>query len=598
VVAGDDGYDELVDGSSGNYLKVMATPTDGKGQATVWRDCTGPLGIDLTQAYSIDFLYRIDESAADIAANFATANDRYQIHDSPNTYTNGETGFWIGAHGNDDDTPWVADEDVGYWCFFDGQKDGSLGRDYRGQGGLDETYWVNTGFQLASGTTYSFHIDIDPINYEYSATISSDNAGDPASFTATGLGWRKDVSETSTLTGLTRFVGRADTTTETRAYSLDSLRFTQNRSPSIGGMTNVSAHFNAGVSEVDVDGYIGTAGNGWANAWSPDTGGGATLNAQVMTSSDTGYSELKTGTGNYLKMTVTNEIDPNEPGKATGGVARDYARVDEPGIDWTKEHTIQFTVRIDEDINMTPGVFGKFNTASDFYYIGDSQEERLGNNPTVTWAARVYGGAADTITADMVGDWLFYDGDRDSGATLLENQVDSNIAIELGGVYEFTIVVDPETQSYNVVLTDGETTFTANDLGWRTATNHVGGWLNFAARGNASNDVREWSIDEIIITQDTQIVVPGDTNGNGIVDEEDAAVLASNWGASGVLVDGAGDGDFNGDDVVNVLDAAILAANWGNHNPSEGSTTAPEPTGAALMLLGVLMLVARRGRVR
>jgi hypothetical protein len=90
--------------------------------------------------------------------------------------------------------------------------------------------------------------------------------------------------------------------------------------------------------------------------------------------------------------------------------------------------------------------------------------------------------------------------------------------------------------------------------------------------------------------------IPGDTDNNGIVNEADAAVLAAKWGASGEQVNGAADGDFNGDDIVNVLDAAILAANWGNHNPTEGSTAVPEPTGLVMVVLGALMLLARRRR--
>lgn len=49
--------------------------------------------------------------------------------------------------------------------------------------------------------------------------------------------------------------------------------------------------------------------------------------------------------------------------------------------------------------------------------------------------------------------------------------------------------------------------------------------------------------------------VPGDLNGDGVVDGADLASLLSQWGSSG-------DADLNGDGVVNGADLAMLLANW------------------------------------
>jgi sialidase-1 len=89
--------------------------------------------------------------------------------------------------------------------------------------------------------------------------------------------------------------------------------------------------------------------------------------------------------------------------------------------------------------------------------------------------------------------------------------------------------------------------------------------------------------------------VPGDTNRDYVVNEDDAAVLAANWGHTNIT-GGAANGDFNDDGIVNVLDAAILAANWGDYNESTGPSAVPEPTALALAILGVLMLAIRRPR--
>ena len=79
--------------------------------------------------------------------------------------------------------------------------------------------------------------------------------------------------------------------------------------------------------------------------------------------------------------------------------------------------------------------------------------------------------------------------------------------------------------------------------------------------------------------------LPGDANNNGVVDAEDAAILASNW----QMQSGAawGDGDFNGDNKVDEADATILAANW----QSGVSASVPEP-GMMLSLFSGLLCFA------
>ncbi|HBO45485.1 MAG TPA: hypothetical protein DD670_16445, partial [Planctomycetaceae bacterium] len=69
--------------------------------------------------------------------------------------------------------------------------------------------------------------------------------------------------------------------------------------------------------------------------------------------------------------------------------------------------------------------------------------------------------------------------------------------------------------------------------------------------------------------------LPGDADGNGAVDAQDAKILASNWGKSGMSW---ADGDFNNDGVVNAIDAAILAAHFGMTLPPPGEATPSEPS--------------------
>lgn len=54
--------------------------------------------------------------------------------------------------------------------------------------------------------------------------------------------------------------------------------------------------------------------------------------------------------------------------------------------------------------------------------------------------------------------------------------------------------------------------------------------------------------------------IPGDTNGDGVVNILDFNTLITHWGQN--VTNGATDGDFNGDGVVNILDFNILITNW------------------------------------
>ncbi|MBN2217040.1 MAG: autotransporter-associated beta strand repeat-containing protein, partial [Pirellulales bacterium] len=96
-------------------------------------------------------------------------------------------------------------------------------------------------------------------------------------------------------------------------------------------------------------------------------------------------------------------------------------------------------------------------------------------------------------------------------------------------------------------------------------------------------------------------LIPGDADGNGVVNELDAVNLADNWGAA-TLNPTYGTwwkmGDFNDDHVVNAADAAILAANWGAHAESspENGSPVPEPTTLAGLFAAVVLFVFARRR--
>lgn len=72
-------------------------------------------------------------------------------------------------------------------------------------------------------------------------------------------------------------------------------------------------------------------------------------------------------------------------------------------------------------------------------------------------------------------------------------------------------------------------------------------------------------VDSTLISPSAAPMLPGDANGDGVVDVGDLGILAANYGGSGKTW---AEGDFNDDGVVDVGDLGILAANYGTGSSS------------------------------
>ena len=79
--------------------------------------------------------------------------------------------------------------------------------------------------------------------------------------------------------------------------------------------------------------------------------------------------------------------------------------------------------------------------------------------------------------------------------------------------------------------------------------------------------------------------LPGDANGDGVVDVADLGILGANFAGTEAQFT---DGDFNGDRAVDVADLGILGANWG---ASQQIIVNPLP-GAAWMGLSLLVVMS------
>jgi len=270
-------------------------------------------------------------------------------------------------------------------------------------------------------------------------------------------------------------------------------------------LSTVEARFAHGNTLSEVDGYLGVRGDGWNDAWRIRAQYPAWATATVLTPGDFGYSELKPGqSGNYLEFDATHSQNTNYT-----GLTRSY-KSNDVGIDWSQEHSIQFSVRIDEDLSA-----GGFTHVDDRYQFSNI-DNGYNSDSSSTWMVACYGGSDEDDETPLanpedVGVWTFYDGGRDGAARTAERNVASDIAVTSGQVYDFTIVVDPLTQSYDATVSDGTNSFTATDLGWRTAATEIGQWLVFDTRAGDVTfaEHRLFSLDDIVITQLSESI-PGD----------------------------------------------------------------------------------------
>ncbi len=85
--------------------------------------------------------------------------------------------------------------------------------------------------------------------------------------------------------------------------------------------------------------------------------------------------------------------------------------------------------------------------------------------------------------------------------------------------------------------------------------------------------------------------IPGDADGDGMVDATDAQILADYWGEADATWEM---GDFDGNGVIGPGDAAVLAANWGHGTSEAHPTGVPEPATFVLLCSALVVFAAQR----
>ena len=146
------------------------------------------------------------------------------------------------------------------------------------------------------------------------------------------------------------------------------------------------------------------------------------------------------------------------------------------------------------------------------------------------------------------------------------------------------------TQDFNVFLV-GDATLSA----WSVTDVPPNGYVPHPTRDELITASQYEGVHPLWITQSSWITVehiPGDANGDGVVNDMDASILGANWLAGSATW---AMGDFNADGTVNDKDAAILAAHWGQ---TEGGPSVPEPAMVMLLASSLACLTMRNLIVR
>jgi hypothetical protein len=252
-------------------------------------------------------------------------------------------------------------------------------------------------------------------------------------------------------------------------------------------------------------------------------------------------------------------------------------------LDLTSYNKLRFTYRVkDEPPSPSNGVSIFMEHSTNAYGVPGgfvfSSEEEAGSGCT----GIAFGPLAKTNrnierTGVTTGEWIDYDVTIDQTATTYEDVV----LVTKNGVL----------QSDNTV-----TGRQAVAPPWDPTMAYPNELIYIGARGGATPSLAFLGyLDEMKLEAFTDPVIdlPGDANGDGVVDDEDASVLGAHW----LMASGAAweDGDFNADGKVDDRDAAILAAHWGQ--TAESSPSVPEPGVLVLVAGGLIALLARRRRI-
>lgn len=237
---------------------------------------------------------------------------------------------------------------------------------------------------------------------------------------------------------------------------------------------SAKAFFKDGPGLDRVDQYPGTAGEGWVTAWTIRKG--KTVDLLATAEGAPANPRLN------IRMSVLDgALDFNN-----GAVVRRYDHAE-------KDHTISFKIRVEK----TEGL----SESSDFLGVFGGGEPASNFTSESTWAVRTIGKTPEQWR------WAAYEGTADGGPFTGMGMKEiggwkHGLKVETGKTYTFTITNRPQKGTYDVRVSDGESTVESQDLKYRAAEANwapMQAGLGFQAQGSAAGNLFVFSVSEVVI---------------------------------------------------------------------------------------------------
>jgi len=200
-----------------------------------------------------------------------------------------------------------------------------------------------------------------------------------------------------------------------------------------------------------VDQFSGIAGDGWTSGWTVESAGTDYTRVKTVQSSGGPVN----GAGNYLELSSSSTAS----GSPRWSVHRDYGSG--MGVDINQAVTISFLYRLDDTSFFEGG-------GSSFVQINDGARW-VWNIDEATWAITSSGGTSKT--------WAVADGAGNGTASFQG----TGLAINQGDTYSFLIYSDPTTNTWDVTITNLDTTdsYSTTGLGYALDQATQGGSIRF-----------------------------------------------------------------------------------------------------------------------
>jgi hypothetical protein len=233
--------------------------------------------------------------------------------------------------------------------------------------------------------------------------------------------------------------------------------------------------------------------------------------------------------------------------------------------------TNDITLNSFQDIDLAPGVYGDLTLAS-------------GNTVTLSAGSYVFRNIVNSFSLNE----LAFDTTGGAIDLYVAEDFEWNFEQVINGVRVSPFEATNLLESNRIFIEAGsDITAPSSIFGTVFAPDGNASLSTVVGRVFASGDVRLRNV-----ATAESLLIPGDANGDGVVNSDDFNILAFNFGQPGTFESG----DFNGDGFVDSDDFNILAFNFGSRDvaPLLNATLIPEPASLTLLLCGSLIAMRRR----